>query len=182
MDFLPRIYDEVKLLGLSRPGSNPPTLTSYKTVGDSPWDIQLPAFGPTVDARYSASDDFPHQWLEGSELEYHVHYKVPANVAAGDIVWGLAASIADADNGNTDSDFYIWGVDSVPANIAGQSRGFSIGTISPTGKKISFIGMYAFGRHASNPLDTWAGTALVTSFACHFLKDSEGSLAIATKY
>lgn len=44
------------------------------------------------------------------------------------------------------------------------------------------VKLLGLSRPGSNPLDTWPGTALVTSFACHFLKDSEGSLAIATKY
>lgn len=58
---IPGLYDDIFLLGISRPGSNPPVLANYATPAGCPSAIQLNSFGKQL-ACLHASVDVAHMW------------------------------------------------------------------------------------------------------------------------
>lgn len=179
----PLLYDEVKLLGVSRAGASAPTLKAYKTVAGSPAAGELFAFANNAVNKLTATDDMPHPWMEGTLLEFHVHWKVlpTDNIAAGGVRWFAAVSICDWENGSTETDYLLEITESVPANCAGTSRFISLGTLVPSGKRVSFQGVYTWGRAGNHVADTWTGEPYVTSFAMHYRKDTDGTTNMYTK-
>jgi hypothetical protein len=172
-----QVYSETKLLGLSRVGVSAPTLKTYKTVAGSPAATELFAFAANAVNKLTASDDMSHQWKEGTPIEVHIHWNVlPSdNIAAGDVKFFAAISVADWNDGSTYEDFLLTAIDHVPENCGGTSRFVTLGYFLPAGKKISFQGLYCWGREGNAAADTWTGECYVSSFAIHWEKDTNGS-------
>lgn len=176
-----RLVDDIPLLGFSRLGVSAPTLKAYKTVTGAPAAHELYAFSASQVNKLTATYDMLHRWEEGSPWELHVHWKTPTNAAAGVARWFAAVTVANADNGETELDWLLTVDESVPANIAGQSRFISLGTIHPITMKMSSQLIVTWGRVGNHANDTLTAESYVTAFGLHFISDSNGSTALFNK-
>lgn len=181
MEHLPRLVDDIPLLGHSRNGSSAPTLKSYKTVTNAPAAHELWAFSASQINKFTATYDMLHSWEEGSEVELHIHWKTPTNAAAGVQRWFAAVTVSNRQDGSPEQDWLLTVDESVPANIANTSREVSLGTILPTGFGISSQWIITWGRVGNHANDTWTAESYVTAFGMHFRKDTEGSTGLYNK-
>ena len=121
----------------------------------------------------------PHAWLEGSDIEPHVHWQ-PTTTGAGNVVWQLQYKWtnpheADAGSFTTINILEPAGGTSLRHNIG------SFGNISGTGKVISSLLTCIISRLGSDALDTYAATALLKEFDIHYKSDSVGSVGQYSK-
>ena len=117
----------------------------------------------------------PHGWMEGTDIEPHVHYLRPSN-DTGTVVWGLEYTWT-----NIGEEFpitkTIYTYDNKMEPLS-QHIYKSFGFLKGEGKKISSMLMCRIFRDAENPLDTYNSDAGLIEIDFHIRNNTIGSSGI----
>jgi len=117
----------------------------------------------------------PHSWVEGSEIEPHVHYVRPVN-DTGTVVWGLEYTWENMNDvfANTTTIF------TYDSQLSKRDKQIyqSFGLIEGTGKKVSSMLVCRIFRDAANPKDTYNHDVGLLEVDFHIKSNSLGSSTI----
>lgn len=118
------------------------------------------------------SAQLPHTWVEGTEIEPHVHYVRPTN-DTGTVVWGLEYTWCNMGEEFPETKI-IYAIDN-KKEVAEKQVYTSFGNLNGEGKKISSMLMCRIFRDAENPLDTYNDNVGLLEVDFHILNNSLGS-------
>lgn len=159
------------------PPAQPPTWTAYK-------GTQILAFADQAvegnEERVYFTVQFPHTYIEGTNIRPHVHW-VGEDNTAGDVVWKLTYSWASMQGVfPTETAIIIASANSLTTDYHNYA---ALPEITGTGKEISSIMLCALKRNSSNAADTYSGKdAYLLEFDVHFLNNTLGSREELSKY
>lgn len=149
--------------------------------------LQLLSFDPTTMEQVFFAVQLPHSYIEGSNIEAHVHWVPLANGGAGEVVsWGLEYSWASIGS-SFGSTATIYGNTHVPDGdllVADQHYYTDIGDIDGTGKGISSMIVCRLFRNATGAggsIDSYGDDAGLLEIDFHYPKDALGSSSKHTK-
>lgn len=157
-------------------GSNPPTWTQIQDDGAGSVGVWGYAFDDaTSDDEVWVQVQLPHGWVEGSDIEPHIHW-TPPTAAAGQVVWKIEYTwcnvgdvIPTTTTITTDGGYDSTNSTALEHLIAGFP------TVSGTGKEVSSMFLARIYRDVSDANDTYAADAFLLSFDIHIKKNSIGS-------
>ena len=117
----------------------------------------------------------PHTWVQGTDIEPHVHYVRPVN-DTGTVVWGLEYTWQNMQGvfGETKTVYSYNPVES----LANKHIYQSFGLISGKGKEVSSMLVCRIFRDAANPLDTYNHDVGLLEVDFHIKNNSIGSSTI----
>lgn len=121
----------------------------------------------------------PHSWIEGSDIEPHVHYVRP-NSDTGTVVWGLEYTWTNIGDIFADTKT-IYSYNKTKASSNDQQIYSSFGMVNGTGKTISSMIVCRIFRDAENPLDTYNYDVGLLEVDFHIRNNSLGSSGITKK-
>lgn len=115
---------------------------------------------------------FPHDLMEGSDWEPHVHWS-PINTNVGDVVWRLSFRWAPV-NGVYP---LVQGIDGVATSsaVADTHQAMGLPTINGSGAKISTMLTGRISRMGNDPRDTLSGDVVLHEVDFHYRKNTPGS-------
>ena len=134
---VPALWEDLRVpvTSTTAAGSNSPTFSRFKTNGEGSQGVFLYLFSQTIEQELYFTAQLPHSYLEGSNLEPHVHF-VTHSPLAGNVTWGLEYTWT-----NIDDDFNDTSIISATAEIifdtANKHYVLDLGSIEGIGKKIS---------------------------------------------
>ena len=166
----------VPLTSTTKSGSKIPTFDKFLDDGSGSQGVFADLFSPLTEQEVYFSCQLPHSYLEGSNIEAHVHW-APINANAGNVRWGLEYTWASMTETIANTNIII-----VSDNTDGVSKKHhltSFGYLTGSGQRISSMLLCRLFRDAT--VDTYASDAAVLEIDFHFQKDSLGSRLIAQK-
>lgn len=121
----------------------------------------------------------PHSWVEGSEIEPHVHWQKTTS-ASGNVLWRLEYKWAPI-NEVMDSVFTTLNTSSVvggtpDTDTANKHLISSFGDINTSNKQISDMLVFKLSRVGGDASDTYGDDARLLEFDIHYKINSKGSL------
>lgn len=171
------VFKDLNLSGLTLApaGAAAPDLINFVNA-----NLMAPAFdgGGTVE-RLFGSLEMQHDYKEGTDLEFHIHW-TPATGAAGDVVWKVYYSWQNA-NGTFTAGTLLTAPASPTDATAWKNKYASVGVISGVGKTINSQLMLQIFRDPTDPNDTYGADAVLIQFGIHYEVDTVGSRARGTK-
>jgi hypothetical protein len=128
-------------------------------------------FDNTASEWVTFSAQLPHRWLQGTEVETHVHW-APTSDADGNVRWVLEYTWA-----NKDSIFPSIATTGGTGVAASQNRHTytDLGELTGTGKTVSSVIMCRLLRDVSASGDTYAADAALLEVDFHYRVDGFGS-------
>jgi len=155
-----------------RPGLTPPTYAAF--LGG----IYAPRFDAGVSNMVYGSFELQHDYYEGSDLYFHVHW-TPTTTNTGNIVWGVEWTIA-SNGGVFPAPTTTLGTPSPAPGAVSQHVIQNILTIPGFGLHIGAVVAFRLFRQ-SGGTDTFTGNAFLHSVGVHYAADTLGSRGIFTK-
>lgn len=164
------VYDDISLSGMSFApgGAAAPDIINFVTP-----NLKVYGFdgGGTVERLYITSES-KHEYEEGSELEFHVHW-TPTTTGAGNVKWQAYVSWMSVD-GIFSAPTLLTGV-SPARGQAWQNTYITLGTIPGAGMTINSQLVIQIFRDPGDAQDTYASDAAFIAFGIHYKKDTVGS-------
>ena len=158
---------QVNISSVRVPAANAPTWTAYK-------GSYILAFSKAADEIIYFTAQLPHSYLEGSDIEFHLHC-VFADADAGDVRWNFThswANIGDDFPGETTVTTDI----ASPADADNHQLDEIAATITGTGKTISSVILCSLEREGSDGVnDDYDDDVYLVALDFHFEKDAVGS-------
>lgn len=160
------VYEDLRVpVTAVRAGGAAPTWGTFSG------NLETWLFPTNADAEVHFAVQLPHAWMEGSEIEAHVHW-APMDTDTGDVSWNL--EYIWANEGATFGAAATLSPTPDPADgTALKHQYFDIGDIAGTGKTISSILICRLYRDVSN--DDYTGWAALLEFDFHIRLDARGS-------
>lgn len=161
------VFDELctPMAQVKDPGTGV-TWASYK-------GSKLPAFSDTaVNAIYFAAE-MPHTYVEGSDVEVHIHIAYPDN-GAGDSVWYFTCSWANVDDTFPAPTMSPQVVVASPATTDYHQQA-QVLILDGTGKEISSALLCMIQRTGTHGSDTYANVIYLVSCDLTYQVDTMGS-------
>ena len=118
-----------------------------------------------------------HDYLEGSDLHYHIHW-YPTTAAVGDVKWTLR--YAWFNRGTVPGAATSVSEVSTTPGVAWREQTTSF-TISGIGKTMGSRFVFSISRSPADPQDTYAAYVAVTDTGAHYEKDGLGSRQMLVK-
>lgn len=163
-------YDDISLSGMSFApgGAAAPDIIDFVTP-----NLKIYGFdgGSTPERLYITSES-KHEYEEGSELEFHVHW-APTTTGAGNVKWQAYVSWMSVD-GIFSAPTLLTGI-SPARGQAWQNTYISLGTMPGTGRTINSQLVIQIFRDPTDVADTYASDAAFIAFGIHYKKDTVGS-------
>ena len=162
---------------LARPASSQPDIDSF--VDENGDDTGIETYAFAVGEKIHGSFELQHDYKEGSDFTFHVHFQGKAAPTGTDNVqWRLTYSFL-IDNSTLDATTTI---DSADTPIATQYQGYrtDVVVISGTNRAIGHQMIFTLERVSSTG-DAYAGDALIATAGIHYQVDTVGSRQITTK-
>jgi hypothetical protein len=161
-------------------GSKDPSYSKFKDNGLGSQGVFLYYFSASQENELYFTVQLPHSWVEGSNLEAHVHWIPSANGAAGQVVnWGLEYTWSQLGSvfGNTQ---IISANDTLQGGaslVANQHYLTELGQIDGSGKGLSSMLVCRVFRDATGVLktDDYPSTTGLLEIDFHYEIDSLGS-------
>lgn len=125
----------------------------------------------------SGSFEMNHDWAEGSDISFHIHW-MPSDANAGNVKWQLEYTIKNP-NGTFSAPIIIAVVQA--GGIAWRHQLISFSNISMTGLTIGSVIMFRLFRDPADAQDTYGSHAILMQVGLHYLCDTEGSRQMITK-
>lgn len=164
------VYDDISISGMSFApgGAAAPDIIDFVTP-----NLKVYGFngGGTVERLYITSES-KHEYEEGSELEFHVHW-TPTTTGAGNVKWQAYVSWMSVD-GIFSAPTLLTGV-SPARGQAWQNTYITLGTIPGAGMTINSQLVIQIFRDPGDAQDTYASDAAFIAFGIHYKKDTVGS-------
>ena len=172
-------YKDINIAGtlLSKPASSAPGTDKFLSTGGVDTTIYTYAFA--VDEYVSGGFELQHDYKEGTDLVFHVHWQgIAAPSGTDNVQWRLTYVVCR--DGVTLTAATT--IDSPDTAIDTQYRCYrtDFGAIVGTNFLIGDQMMFNLYRVASTG-DAYAGDALIETAGIHYIVDTVGSRAITTK-
>lgn len=175
LELISPVWDDVSIAmaQVRQPASSAPTWTPYK-------GSQVPAFSPTqINALYFSAQ-LPHSYLEGTDIEFHIHIAYPDN-GAGNSVWYFTYSWANDGDPFPDPTMSPQVIIASPTVANNHQLAEIIAVMDGTNKEISSVLICMIQRTGTHVSDTYASDIYLVSGDFHFMKDTLGSRMEFTK-
>jgi hypothetical protein len=139
--------------------------------------VLLKYFSPTNPNELYFSAQLPHEWLEGSNLEPHVHWVPNANGAAGERVrWGFEYTWTAPFSSFENTTLMYATTNAQDIDLVKDDHLISrFGTLDATGKTLSSMLICRVFRDAEDVGDTFTDFAGFLEFDFHYQKNTLGS-------
>ena len=162
---------------LSRPSSSQPDLETF--VDENGDDTLIQTYGFAVGEKVHGSFELQHDYKEGSDFTFHVHWQgITAPSGTDNVQWKLTYTFL-VDGATLDA---VTTVDSADTPIDTQYKGHrtDVVVISGTNRVIGDQMVFTLERVASTG-DAYAGDAVIATAGIHYEIDTVGSRLIVTK-
>lgn len=176
----------VPILSTKTGGSKDPTFTKVFDNGAGSQGVFSQMFSATVEEELYFEAQMPHAWMQGSDIEAHVHWIPSVNGGVGeDVSWGLEYTWATIGEvfGNTT---IIYGdVNHLGEDLIADKHYLTeLGAISATGKTFSSMLLCRVFRDATGAggTDDYGSLAGLLEIDFHYQLDSLGSNEEYVKY
>ncbi len=154
-------------------GVSDPNFTKVTDNGSGSTGIYAYSFSATADQQVFISAEMVHEWKEGSDYYFHLHW-YPSTADTGRIVFSIewAVSNIGATIGNSIVTVYVYNL-----NTPNSKKQFmtEMLTIPGAGLTISHGIGFTIKRLGSDSRDTYPGAIWITRAAIHYEKDAIGS-------
>jgi hypothetical protein len=173
------VYKDINIAGalLSKPASSAPGTDTFRTSAVTDTGIETYAFA--VGEKVHGGFELQHDYKEGTDLTFHVHYQIIAAPTGTDNVQWRLAYVVLRDGVTLTT---VTTIDSADCAVDTRYRAYrcDFGDISGTNYKIGDQFMFTLTRVAADG-DAFAGDALIGTAGIHYQVDTLGSRTIGTK-
>lgn len=163
----------ISMAQVRAPASLSPTWTPYQ-------GSQVPAFSASQVNVLYFSAQLPHSYLEGSDIEFHIHIAYPDN-AAGNSVWYFTCSWANIDGTFPAPFLSPLVVVASPTTTDYHQDPEIVANLDGTGKTISSVLLCSIQRIGTHGSDDYANVIYLVSGDFHFQMDTMGSRTMLIK-
>ena len=173
------VYKDINIAGilLTKPAASVPTVVNF--VDKNAADTGIPTYGFAIGEKIAGGFEMQHDYKEATDIVFHVHWQGIAAPSGTDNVQWRLTYIFFRDNVVLEPAVII---DSPDTAIDTQYKSYrsDFAAISGASLKIGDQFMFVLERVAATG-DVYAGDALIETAGIHYLVDTIGSRAIATK-
>jgi hypothetical protein len=173
------VYKDINIAGvlLSKPASSAPGTDTFRTSAAVDTGIETYAFA--IGEKVHGGFELQHDYKEGTDLTFHVHYQIIAAPTGTDNVQWRLTYILTRDGVTLTT---VTTIDSPDCAVDTQYRAYrcDFGAIVGTNFKIGDQFMFTLERVAADG-DAFAGDALIATAGIHYQVDTLGSRTIAAK-
>jgi hypothetical protein len=173
------VYKDINIAGtlLSKPASSAPGTDTFRT--SSPTDTGIETYAFAVDEKVHGGFELQHDYKEGTDLAFHVHFQIIAAPTGTDNVQWRITYILQRDGVTLTT---VTTIDSPDTAVDTRYRSYrsDFGAITGTNFKIGDQFMFTLSRVASTG-DAFAGDALIETAGIHYQVDTLGSRTISSK-
>lgn len=155
-------------------GAAPATFQAYKDGG-------VLAFASTPNQFIYLVAQMPHTWVEGTDIEAHIHWTIPtsgAGLGAENVKWDLTYSWSNIGAAIPNSSS-----DTITVDVQNQTSDYhmydSFGTITGTGKTLSSCLIISLKRDTAVAND-YADAVYLIEFDLHYKKNRFGTISYPT--
>jgi hypothetical protein len=161
----------VSMTNVPLPAALPPTDMPYVS-------SHVPAFDPNATNVIYFSIQLPHDYLESSDIKFHIHIVYP-DAGAGDSVWYFTYSWANV--GDAFPAFTSATVVTTSTGVADEQDTVEIAAINGAGKQMSSMLLCSIQRSGALLTDTYANYVYLLSCDFCYQTDTIGSRQEAVK-
>jgi hypothetical protein len=179
IDYFDPTYKDINLgAGVFKlPAANIPGEVNF--VDKNGADTGISTYGFAIGEKISGNFEIQHDYKEGTDLVFHVHYQIIAAPTGTDNVqWRLTYVVLR--DGVTLSAVATIDSDDTPVDTQYRSYRTDFGAIDGTNYKIGDQFMFTLTRVAADG-DAFAGDCLIETAGIHYQVDALGSRQIGTK-
>lgn len=173
------VYKDINLASaiLSLPVATQPDEVQFKDEAGN--DTGITTWGFAINELVCGSFELQHDYKEGTDLVFHVHWQGIAAPADGtdNVKWQIIYTVA-RDSTTLDATATISGQTAITTQYSFYRTDLT--TITGTNFKIGDQMLFQFKRIAASA-DDYAGDALVATLGVHYQVDTIGSRAIGAK-
>jgi hypothetical protein len=173
------VYKDINIAGvlLSKPTSSAPGTDTFRSTGGTDTTIETYAFA--VDEKVHGGFELQHDYKEGTDLVFHVHWQgIAAPTGTDNVQWRLNYIVAR--DGVTLAAATVFDSPDTAIDTRYRSYRTDFAAITGTNFKIGDQFMFTLTRVASTG-DAYAGDALIETAGIHYQIDTLGSRSISTK-
>jgi hypothetical protein len=173
------VYKDINIAGalLSKPASSAPGTDTFRTSAGTDTGIETYAFA--IGEKVHGGFELQHDYKEGTDLVFHVHYQIIAAPSGTDNVQFRLTYVLLRDGVTLTT---VTTIDTPDCAVNTQYRAYrcDFGAITGTNFKIGDQFMFTLERVAADG-DAFAGDALIETAGIHYQVDTLGSRSIGTK-
>jgi len=173
------VYKDINIAGalLSKPASSAPGTDTFRTSAAADTGIETYAFA--VGEKVHGGFELQHDYKEGTDLTFHVHYQIIAAPTGTDNVQWRLTYIVQRDGVTLTT---VTTIDSPDCAVDTRYRAYrcDFNAITGTNFKIGDQFMFTLERVAADG-DAFAGEALIETAGIHHQVDTLGSRTIGAK-
>jgi len=173
------VYNDINIAGylLGKPASNYPGTDTFRT--STPTDTGIETYAFAVDEKVHGGFELMHDYKEGTDLVFHVHFQIIAVPSGTDNVQWRLAYVVMRDGVTLTA---VTTIDSADTPVDTQYRAYrtDFGAITGTNFKIGDQFMFTLTRVAPDG-DVFLGDCLIETAGIHYQIDTLGSRNIITK-
>lgn len=173
------VYKDINIAGalLSKPASSAPGTDTFRT--STPTDTGIETYAFAEDEKVHGGFELQHDYKEGTDLVFHVHFQIIAAPTGTDNVQWRIAYIVARDGVTLTT---VTTIDSPDTAVDTQYRMYrtDFGAITGTNFKIGDQFMFTLTRVSATG-DAFAGDCLIETAGIHYQSDTMGSRQIGTK-
>ena len=162
---------------LARPASSQPDTDEFKDEGGNDTGIETFAFAPGE--KVSGSFELQHDYKEGSDIAFHVHWQgITAPTGTDKVKWQLIYTVSKTDETLDATATPI--VIETDFNTQFQFKRSNFSAITGTNLKFEDQFLFQLSR-VSASANEYAGDALIATVGIHYEVDTVGSRTVNTK-
>lgn len=173
------VYKDINMAGylLHSPASSAPGTDTFRT--STPTDTGIETYAFAVDEKVHGGFELQHDYKEGTDLTFHVHFQIiDAPTGTDNVQWRLTYVILRGGVTLTS----VTTIDSPDTAVDTRYKSYrtDFGAITGTSFKIGDQFMFTLTRVAADG-DAFAGECLIETAGIHYQIDTLGSRQISTK-
>jgi len=173
------VYNDINISGylLGKPTANYPGTDTFRT--STPTDTGIETYAFAVDEKVHGGFELQHDYKEGTDLVFHVHFQIIDAPSGTDKVQWRLTYVVMRDGVTLTT---VTTIDSADTSVDTQYRAYrtDFGAIIGTTYKIGDQFMFTLTRVAPDG-DVFLGDCLIETAGIHYQCDTLGSRAITTK-
>ena len=173
------VYKDINIAGylLGKPSASYPGTDTFRT--STPTDTGIETYAFAEDEKVHGGFELQHDYKEGTDLVFHVHFQIIAAPTGTDNVQWRLAYVVMRDGVTLTT---VTTIDSPDTAVDTQYRAYrsDFGAITGTTFKIGDQFMFALTRVSATG-DAFAGDALIETAGIHYEVDTLGSRTISSK-
>ena len=126
------------------------------------------------------SIELPHQYKEGTDVEFHIH-QVNFTAGAGNVKWFLEYVWCPLVGAIPSVSTIVSSVNTIASGDVRNSKPVTIATLSGTGRSISDVLCFRLSRQPTDTGDTFPNDVCVLAMGLHYQIDTVGSRQMYVK-